>query len=391
MFFLMFVLVPYALPWSPEDNEPLLDKNHKALAAKSLLTNQVEIVLHTGRILSGTMVDITDDTVILLRAGQEQKIPKQEVRIIVVKEKQQNILSVVFLLTYLEHLIFLTDENDMPPFYANYYRGLEFLYVEAFLLGANAGLSFLLSDALGISDKVFEFAGKSEDNLAEWEKLKAILQKSGRWKKIHLTLQAGRVFPQISSRRLSLLQDRGFYVHKDPSLFNLLRRIQMTYPLTPDLEVGLAHSWLSEPVLWAWRYQEVPDLSVHLDESFSSNGYYLVGVYRPLSRTLPNALSWDFGLGIGGARTTIDTKSEIFDTAYPNGRESEAKVTRTQFSVLAFTELKLNISKVLTFGFAADYFLASTISLEAIPEAELPVQTFRVGNGSLGFSLTLHF
>jgi len=392
MFFLIFVLVPMALPWSPEDNEPFSDKDHQTPAATPLPTDQVEIVLHTGRVLSGTMVDITDDTVILLRAGQEQKIPKQEVRIIVVKERYRNILSLVLLLTYLEHLIFLTDENDKPPFYANYFdSSLGFLYREAFLLSANTGLSFLLFDALGISDKVFEFAGKGEDNLAEWERLKITLRKSRRWQKLRFTFQAGRVFPQISNRRLSLLQDRGFYVYKDPSLFNLLRRIQITYPLTQDLEVGLAHGWLSEPMLRAWRYQEVPYSSVSLQESFSSNGYYLVGVYRPLSRTLPNALSWDIGLGIGGAKTTIDTKAEIFDTPYSNRREAETKVSRTQFSALAFTELKLNISKFLTFGLAADYFLASTVRLEAIPEAELPAQTFRVGNGSIGFSLALHF
>ncbi len=392
IFSFIFALAPIALPGSAADSEPVSDKDHQAPAAARLLIDQVEVFLRMGGILSGILVDITDKTVILLRAGQEQEIPKQEVKAIIVKEKYRNILSSVLLLTYLENLIFLTGRDDQPPFYANHYESyVGFLYGEAILLSANIGLVFLLSEALGISDKVFEFTGNDEDIRAEWERFKTSLRKSRRWQKLRLSLQAGRVYPQIWNRRSSFLRDGGFYVYRDPSLFNLLRRIQITYSLTPDLEIGLAHGWFSEPMLRAWRYREAPYSSLSLQESFSSNGYYLVGIYRPFSRTLPNALSWDIGLGAGAAKTAIVTKAEIYDTPGSPSRETEVRISRTQFSALAFTELKLNISRTLTFGLAADYFLASTVQLEAIPEAELPAQKFRVGNGSLGFSLALHF
>jgi hypothetical protein len=373
--------------------------------ASSLRFNTVIISLQSGSSVGGLLAGVENEAVILLKKGQEEKIPRQEIRrITIVREtsRSRTILPVVLLGTYLGNVVLFRSEDE-PPFYADFkneWSSWGIVFWETIVFGASTGLGFLLSGILESREKVFEFGESGKENLEMWERLKRFVLGADDYKKIHLSFQGGRVFPRISDNYKAWFQTgyNAEYI-KNPIYFNMLRKIQLSYSMKPQLDIGLAISWLGEPTLYGYNQTEYQAYSPYwgyytassyrwIQQKYSSTGYFAVGIYRPFFNQVPRNLTWNVGLGVGALKTKFSLESHI---SYPIYMTESSTISKQQFGALAFTELNLNLVKNISFGFGADYVFAPPIQAAALPETGIPAQRLRGVNGSVGFSLGLHF
>lgn len=415
MMILIFLLGPAGLTCG-EGTGVTLSQETRIPATKSLLFNNVFILPQKGGVLAGILVGIDNDAVVILKKGQEEKIPWREMKTITIeveKNKRQGVWLTMLAGIYFGNILVLRDKSQ-PPFYPRRYDGDSvwwYAWIEALIVGASSGLAFSVGRLFGKGEKTFEFAGGEKADLRKWEALKKFILGVDGAMKIHFSVQGSWVFPKITDRYRSLLQDAGYniwrtehyYGEQDSwraSEFNMLRKIQLTYSIRPDVEVGAALCFLGEPSLYGqketsfqvynpiWNYWYTSSQTLFMEQSFSSTGYFLVGIYKPFLRTLPRILSWNLGLGLGVSRTKLKTAISSYQYEYP---PSGFEISKTQLCSLLFTELKLNLSNYLSFGLTADYMFAPSLQAAAIPEAGIPAQKLRVENGSIGFTMGFHF
>jgi hypothetical protein len=393
-----------------------LSQEIKIPATKSLLFNNVIILPRKSGVLAGILVGIDGDAVVILRKGQEEKIPWREMQTMTIeveKNKRQTIVLTMLAGIYLGNVLVLRDTSQ-PSFYLGRHNGDSawwYVWNEAIIVGASSGLAFLVGGLFGKAEKIFEFTGSEKPDLQKWEALKKFILGTEGSPKIHLSVQGGWVFPKLTNRYRSLFQDAGYNVWRTQysysgqdlwlaSELNLLRKIQLTYSIRPSVEVGAALCFLGEPSLYGqkeisvqvynpiWNSWYTSSQTLFMDQSFSSTGYFLVGIYKPFMRTLPRILSWNVGLGLGASRTKLTTAISSYQYGYsPSG----FVISKTQFCSLLFTELKLDLSNSLSFGLTADYMFAPSLQAPALADVGIPVQKLRVENGSLGFTMGFHF
>jgi hypothetical protein len=398
---IMMVLGLLVTPWAGMCGQERRSesKNGAPLQADSSLRfNTVIISLRSGTFVGGLLAGIENEAIILLRKGQEEKIPRQEIRRITIERetsRSRAILPVVFLGTYLGNVMLLRSEED-PPFYSDISNELSswgVVLCETILIGASTGLGFLLSGILESREKVFEFGESGKENLEMWERLKRFVLGADDYKKIHLSIQGGRVFPRISDPYRAWFQtDYNAEYIKDRSYFNMLRKVQLTYSMKPQLDIGFAISWLGEPTLYGYKQTKYQVYSAYsyrwFQQKYSSTGYFAVGVYRPFFNQVPRNLTWNVGLGVGALETKFFLESH---TSGPTYMTESCTISKQQFGALAFTELNFNLVKSISLGLEADYVFAPPIQAAALPETGISAHRLKGVNGSVGFSLGLHF
>jgi hypothetical protein len=412
----VFLIGPAGL-MCKEGMEVSLSQEIRIPATKSLLFNNVIILLQKAGALAGTLVGIDGDAVVILRKGQEEKIPWRDMKTITIeveKNRRQGILMTMLAGIYLGNVLVLRDKSQ-PSFYIGSHNGDSawwYVWNEAIIVGASSGLAFLLGGLFGQAEKTFEFTGSEKEDLRKWEAFKKFILGTEGGPKIHLSAQGAWVFPKITNRYRSLFQDAGYnswrtqyyYGGQDlwpTSEFNMLRKIQLTYSIRPDVEIGAAVCFLGEPSLYGEKqisyqvydpygnYWYTSSQFFYVNQSLSSTGYFVVGVYKPFLKTLPKILSWNVGLGLGVSQIKLlTTVSDLYYDAYGS---PGFEISKAQFCSLLFTELKLYLWNALSFGLTADYTLAPALQAPALPDVGIPAQKLRVGNGSIGFTLGFHF
>lgn len=392
-------------------------KEARLPAASGLQFSSIIILLRSGSMLAGALVGVESDAVVLLRKGQEEKIPRQDIRRITIEKesnRSRSAFQVMLLGTYLGNVLLFRAEDE-PAFYLrnDLCSGAIALW-ETIIVGASTGLGFLLSGILEKNEQVFEFSDSAKENLANWERLKRFILGIGDQKKFHLSLHGGQVFPRISSRYKSLFQSAGYEVYKsgycyygecagEASDFNMLRKVQLTYSIKPYLDVGLAMSWLGERPISGyketsfqaydpyWGYQYTAHEHHNFSQQVSSTGYFVVGVCRPFFNQTPKKISWNVGFGVGTIKTDFILQSYSHNTYSYVDTTEVSKLSKLRFGALAFTELNFNLIEGLSLGFAADYAFTPAIEAPGLPEAGIPAQRLGGVNGSVGFNLGLHF
>jgi hypothetical protein len=417
---IMMALVLFFTPWTgtcSQEERPESGKEARIPAASDLQFSSVIVILRSGAMLGGALVGVESDAVVLQRKGQEEKIPRQDIRRITIEKesnRSRSAFQVMLLGTYLGNVLLFRAEDE-PAFYLrnDLCSGAIALW-ETIIVGASTGLGFLLSGVLERNEQVFEFSDSAKENLANWDRLKRFIMGMGDQKKLHLSLQGGRIYPRISSRYKSLFQAAGYEVSKsaycyyggcagEASDLNMLRKVQLTYSIKPYLDVGLAMSWLGERPISGykeinfqvydpyWGYQYTAHDYHNFSQQVSSMGYFAVGVFRPFFKQAPRNITWNVGFGVGMIETNFRLESHYYDYYTYADSTEVSNLSKQQIGALAFMELNFNLTKGLSLGFAADYAFAPAIEAPGFPEAEIPAQRIGGVNGSIGFNLGLHF
>lgn len=367
----------------------------------NLLYNKTVVFRRNQSALAGFFVGVNGDTLLLLAQGRQEKVPRQDIaRLTLEIEKKPARLGLhgVLLGSYLGNHIFYTAENQpMAYISSGYYEGDELfsvLLVNVIFAGVGGGVGYLAG--LSQSDeKLFDFTGSASKQQATWQRFNRYLLEKKTARKVHLVVQAGHVYTQISRRyrtafeEANVVFDRfGFSRSESATHFNLLRKAQLTFSATGKADFGIAVFGLGEPVLQG--YTTLPAFySAYLQQSFNAKGYYVIGAYQPFQIGVKKRKIFHIGIGIGRAEIDFKLKAQLYG---PLGfREVEHGLAKTLFSSVIFAGLDFYLADDLSLGLSADHVFMPAQKLPALPELNIPTQKLRLGNSSLGLTLGLHF
>jgi hypothetical protein len=119
----------------------------------------------------------------------------------------------------------------------------------------------------------------------------------------------------------------------------------------------------------------------------------LTAAFHPLAPRADSGL-WiaSFGLGAGLAQLKLhrNTAASLKISGTYFYYDSDMAVAKAVPSVLAFAELRYQISRHLSLGLSADWTWAPAQSLPAFAEAGIGAQRISFSSAGLGFSLGLH-
>lgn len=413
LIFLVFILVLLSNPWEIRGQQA--DQSSSLSVSEiptspNLLFSRVLVYPREGQVISGLLVGIDNGKFIVRVGAINEKIPYHNLAKVIIETKKKigrDAIYGLILGTYLGNLIFTRATNQSTAYLEDIKEPGRLEMSGFFALnGVFAAGGGLLGSLAGWlfekGEKNFYFTGKEQKRQAEWERLKRFVIGYSSPKKVHISIQGGHVFAQISPRYLDLLENAGFVISRyhwyengyreKASDFNLLRKFQFTISLRKNLETGFSLYWLGEPFIYAhpedwWIYDD------YVDQKTNTKGYYAIGIYKPFLRKLPRHIDWNVGLGLGVAILdfTLESATTVFTD--PGYERSTIKhdITKTLLSGVVFTELNFYIQDNLSVGLAADYVFVPTEEAPEIPEANIPAQKLRFGTGSIGFTLGLHF
>lgn len=415
-FFLVFILAFLFNPWKiwgqKVDKDSSLPVTQIPISP-NLHFNRVLLYPREGRVLSGLLVGMESDKFIVRVGEKDEKIPYHNMAKVIIETKKKignDAIYGLLLGTYLGNFLFSRAKNQ-PTAYLEKVKepgGLEnsgFLALNAASAAAGGLLGLIAGWLFEKDERIFYFIGSEQKRQAEWERLIRFVMGEPSAKKVHILIQGGYVFTQVSPRYFNLLQNAAYnieygYLHywdeyrrmERASDFNLMRKFQFTISLVKNLETGIAMYWLGEPFIHAYKgFIWSPDSVVN--QKTNTKGYYAIGIYKPFFRKLPRRLAWNVGLGLGVVKLDFSLESTIMVYTYPEYERSTIKhdITKTLFSGIVFTELNFYIQDTLSLGLVADYVFVPNEEAPGIPEADIPAQKLRFGTGSIGFTLGFHF
>jgi len=404
--FLILTLAFLFYPWEMRGGQ--LDQSSSSSVSElptalGLLFNRVSVYRKQGGAIFGLLVGVDSDSLIVRLGKNDEKVHYRNLAKVTIETEKKTSRYVLYSMlvgTYLWNLIYFQAKNQ-PAAYIKKSEGGAFLS-NVMIAASNGGLGWLISSLFQKGEMVFDFTGSEEKQQAEWEKLRTFVIGAAPLRKMHLSIQAGHVFTQVSARYSNLLKSNGYNVpgygyymyngYLEPaSNFNLLRKLQLTYSFKPHIEFGAALLWLGEPSIMGSRWQD--NQSIEVTQETDIKGYYAIGIRRLFRKKLGKRINWNIGLGMGATKLNLNLKAVSYDYyVWPYTQiTTEHKISKNLFSWMAFTELNFYLQDTLSFGLIADYAFLPSQHIPGIPDADIPAQNVRLSTGSIGFTLGLHF
>lgn len=373
--------------------------------------NRTVVVLKGGEMFSGQFVGLQNSDLIVRVGTTDVPVPLHELhRVTIEMEKDlfRPALCGMSLAAYLGNFLMLRAKGQPGAYIEDGYATGGIVIWNIIFGAAGGGLGLLAGSIAKNGEQIFDFSGGEEKEKREQGRLRRfLLGEDASVKKLHISVQAAQVYPRVSETYMNLLKQNDYpvfsYAYWDhmswqsATDFNLLRRLQLTYSLSRRVEIGVAGLWLGEPACSGYRYEysEHSVVSQRVVQALDIMGVYVVGVFKPLGKTLPKSISWNIGVGAGAAKTDFRLNAEVsaWDSIVRTYTEDifEQGFSKTLFGGYVFTELNLFLQTGLSVGLTADYAYLSEQQALAIEEADIPAQKLRLGNTSIGFNLGFHF
>jgi hypothetical protein len=178
------------------------------------------------------------------------------------------------------------------------------------------------------------------------------------------------------------------------SNLNWMRKLQLTYTASRSFDVGVAAMWLGHPTWMRFSYiGGSSSTNSTSSQELNANGYFAVGIFKPLGQLRKRSWQWDVGLGAGLSHIegTVTTNSSSWSTIPPythTSNNSVSKINTNVLSALAYTEFKLFIADYFTLGVIADY---AYIPKDILTTASSDGDEKKIGTSSIGFTIGFHF
>ncbi len=376
-------------------------------ATIDILFNRIQVLCRGGESHYGLLAGVTDRGLVVRLEGKDEIIPYDRLEKVAIEKKRGGSsygLSGMAAGLYAGHILFFGASSRLP-FYLEKQHGDDFMYFwNPVFAAVGGGLGMLFGLTLESGERVFDFEGDGEKQSEQWRCLqKFVIGEHGYInKKIHLTLQGGLNFPRVSDRYKSLLEKSGYRVDRyaydsknrywEPSNFNMLRKVQLTYSLTSKTEAGLAAYFMGEPLLQGYSYDYSSSVP-RPTQSIDTKGYYAVAAFYPFRTRTFKRLDWSVGIGVGVADVDFHFVSSSAWGWWLEGETEGAgnyHLSKKLASGVVFSELKFYIQRGFSIGLVADYVYVSKVGFPEFPGAGIPAQSLSPGNSSVGFTLGLH-
>ena len=372
------------------------------LATRDLLYNRIVALGNNGDLLAGLLVGIRDDSLLLIIGGQTESVSFDDLMKVTIRaEKKTSQVAVLGAImgVYLGELYFMRPEGQPAAFRQEADGDLELLLFDALFAAAGGGLAYLLSPSFERDEHTFELVGLKKKRDQELERLRQIVSGVRQSRKVHFSIQGSRVFSQVANQYSTLFENAGYAV--DPyfwvegarlqpaSNVNLLRKLQLTYSVTRKIGIGAALAWVSEPSIGVSRF-DFGD--AWIIQSLKVPAYFAVATYnlRPPTPTLGGDIV--IGLGLGMADIDFRLKAQRYSYGPDEERvEVDGKVTTTRVSGMMFGELIFPLTDWISIGLTGDHVFIPPIEVPGLPDFDIPAQTLRLGNSSIGIRLGFDF
>ena len=403
----LIFIVLLAIPWEIQAQQPDQESApyvNRVPAIPRLLYNRVHMYRREGTYLSGLLVGVEDDALVVRIGERDEKLRYQnlsKVLIEIEKKRGRNASYAMLLGTYLQNILSFRAKNQPTAYLQDRDEKIVSIILgnalSALLWG---GAWYYFFSKLEKSEKEFDLSGKEKKRLAKWERLRSYITGEYALKKINISAQTGYVFTRVSSHYNNLFQDAGYETRNSSYLFgeymegatdlNLMRKLQFTLTAPSNNEFGIAVYWPGEPSATGYIYDW--DQTSEVEQVLFTTAYYGVVVLKPPRFQKSKRISLNLGIGLGMAQVDfrIRTHVETWTPTYEVIR-NQYNISKRLFSSVIFAELNFYLRDALSLGLIADYVYIPSLQAPEIPEAGIPAQDLRLGNASVGLSLGLHF
>ena len=377
------------------------DQTKEDSVATQAFSGTSNIWLKDGNLYRGHGFSLKQDSIFLFTLIGKQKFNKNQINKISIdseRKSYKNGFAGLYLGVLLGNILLYHEDYSPTAYIDNETDNIFYWLMNIVFAGAGAGAGYLIDQ---VSDKSTSF--DLLENINNWQKVKNLhsskMAYPGNW---HFTIQSAWVYPRIENIYRKPLKENGFsssdyfyYHYQESSIFNLLRKVQLTYSLNHNFEVGAAIFWQGER---EWEtYNNVN--STHIRFSNDITGYYAVGIYNLLSFQSTQFINLSLGLALGSAN--IDFKINMFSWAHGNNNFNH-QTKKSLYSQIVFAEILFKPIYEISFGLTADYAETPAQTIPEIPiidntQLPQPTQTFiksekiKFGNSSIGFIMRINF
>jgi hypothetical protein len=285
-------------------------------------------------------------------------------------------------------------------------------------IGAVLGLGFLLGGAAGaLFDNAeppeMDFILNSPDGDANWLLLQDFFAHRSFAKRIHLSVYLGHTGTPATEQLDKAATKSGYvktisdyYNYFDYNYdrniqaadeFNMMRRIELTYTLRPDVEVGVALANLGEPTHF-WQHSELDSTGSfrpfhQMHQSLFATGYLAEASYKHLLNPRSPRVELLGGVGLGVAHVTFNREldSSFYYYSTPGAALDSYDFDEVEPLVMVMLQARIFAMSNFSVSLYGDYALLAGPTVSAFPIAGIPEQHLNISNGSYGFSIDYHF
>lgn len=337
--------------------------------------------------VTGIRVGNEDDTLVMFSGRQtERYLMGDLVRVVVLPQngERNGFLHGALIGTYISTwLLGQVNRYDRQPsaFLTETYSKEAGMLLATFLgIGIGGGIGYLVKTSE--EETYFNFTGSEIEKRTARRKFYERMSGESDSPNFHFSVQGGHVYTQ-ATRDFQNAVGRSAYEYNGTGVseFNWLRKVQLTYSVEPDIEIGGAVQWSGEPSVSNWNFYGQSS-----GASLDVVGYYGICKYKPFYGAMPSQTDFAIGGGIGIATINYQAYAHT-NTGFGLQTVQQIVEDRT-LSAIVFGEFNYYFRESLSLGVAADFAYYPPKKVAA--DANLPEQTI-FGNGCIGFVLGLHY
>jgi hypothetical protein len=362
---------------------------------------EITATLRDGGVVHGRLTGATAAS-ILVRSGREDRslalADLRRVSILTEAHPSDGVVPGIALGLYAGNSLLVWSTGG-PGFYARHVESHSLvsgwlLAGEAFFAAMGAGIGWLAGSIGG--QRSFEFPDAPGDSGRARDEFVRYLAGAPRPARIHFLIQSGFLLPGPSARFEDLTAAAGYAKSAWSSVtkFSLLRGLELSYSITPELRAGLRLSFPTEPVFNGYYLSETQGTYANATQEFRATAFHAVGVRTWSAGKGPRSLSVRAGLGVGVASFRLTR--EAF-RSFPDGSggtsyiSEQAVIRKTLPSAVILGGFDLPLTAVLSVGLAADFTWIPAVTVPALPANGFGSRKSGLGNGSVGLLIGYHF
>jgi hypothetical protein len=387
----LVIILLVATSYSQQVNTTNNSIESTTIMDENLLYSFITISDNSGNYMRGFLLDVKVDTLVLLVNNQTRDISFNDVNSITIETKEshgtEGAVIGGLMGTYFFYAAFWQHEDEPFAYYDMEEPGGQLLV--SVLVGAflGSGIGYLIGNGIGETTETFEFSGSDENKSKEYKRFEDFLLGNAPAPKLHIYFQLSQVSTRLSEEEDN--NDLSPFAYGHITSFNLVRKIQLTYSILDELEVGGAVCWFGEPRVEWNSYSSTTYSFSSAIHTFEGVGYYVLAVYNPFKSIFPKSLSLNVGLGAGTGTIDYKLSSSISEYYYyPPSDTTIAQLNKNLFSAMFYAQLDLFLYDSFSMGFIADYIYLPGV-IPGVPE--LDIDSRNLGSFSFGLTLGLHF
>jgi len=376
------------------------------LAAKGRLLNLVIINLRDGSLVSGRLIGVEGDSLVLRRGDREERIPRRQIsRTVIEAQVAKTNLGLIGALAASYGWLTMNGKGENQPT-AYLGTGEDFNLFHLVIPLTGAALGILARPLLGSDKAAFMFSGSNEDEVKTWSRLVAFIKGDSRPRRFALSLQGGSVFGMDMDKAKASVGGMGFSLYgfysdptgsfrywEDSGGVNMLRSLRASLSLSRRLRVGVTVCFAGQPAFAGMDYTY--DRYRGIAQTFSSTGYFVTAGYELLAGRLGARLRWEAGGGAGllHYRLGIWDFSRLHQDYGPSLTAQESwSDSGIRASGLVYTTLTYDVDEFLSLGVMAESMLApGAVEMPERPLLGIPARSFRLGSGCAGWVMGIRF